>query len=896
MIDQYELYCLAEGLFYDAPVNRSGDPDFAVATRPAPDGWARQATDVWINYAPREHRLPAQGWKIHVSAGLGDAERVLEVVWDYCVRRGLPFKFLRNEPVMVMFNSKSAFRGSSGKLATIYPADPAELELVLKELDEILHGVQGPYILSDLRYGAGPLFVRYGSFVERHCVDANGERVLAIEDEQGRLVPDVRTPVFSRPPWVALPEFLEPHLAARNAVTVSDLPYQIESVVQFSNGGGVYLGRASDTGERVVLKEGRPLAGLDVAGRDAVTRLTHERDILERLAGLPVVPAVHDYLVVGDHHFLVLEFVDGNPLQRLIVDRYPLTHPQPTSATLAAYTEWALRMLSRVGLAVDALHERGVVFGDLHPDNVLLRGDDRLVLVDFEVSALADDGARSALAHPGYGAPPDRHGTDVDRYALACLFFGLFAPQTTIMLGLHPAKAVQLAELVREIFPVPAAAADEAVRTILGSAPATDPAELNALPMPGIAGWPAVRDAMCRAILASAAPDRDDRLFPGDIAQFEPGGGINVAHGAAGVLYALNRTGAGRFPEHEDWLCIRATAPGHGTDVGFYDGLHGVAHVLETLGRRQEALDTMQLCLGAGWQSRELSLYRGLAGIGLNLWHFSECTGEPAFAEQAAHAVDIVADRLGGPGDVPEISGGDHPRAGLMFGSSGPALLFLRAYERTNDSALLDLAAIALRQDLRRCVRGDDATLQVTQGWRTLPYLDEGSVGIALVLARYLAHRDDDHFASAFGDLTRVLRAGYFVQPGLFTGRSGMIAAAGMLARGGALPEERPSDVVDELIRWLSWHALPYGGGLAFPGDQLMRLSMDLATGTAGVLLALGTALHDRPVFLPFLDPPGHTGTTPQHPPSRPTRPRIDTRKEVHTATPTRHHEPRKEV
>jgi hypothetical protein len=30
---------------------------------------------------------------------------------------------------------------------------------------------------------------------------------------------------------------------------------------------------------------------------------------------------------------------------------------------------------------------------------------------------------------------------------------------------------------------------------------------------------------------------------------------------------------------------------------------------------------------------------------------------------------------------------------------------------------------------------------------------------------------------------------------------------------------------------------------------------MDLATGTAGVLLALGAALHEEPVHLPFLGP-----------------------------------------
>jgi hypothetical protein len=209
---------------------------------------------------------------------------------------------------------------------------------------------------------------------------------------------------------------------------------------------------------------------------------------------------------------------------------------------------------------------------------------------------------------------------------------------------------------------------------------------------------------------------------------------------------------------------------------------------------------------------------------------------------------------------VPEISGGENPRAGLMYGSAGPALLFLHAFERTGDAALLDYAAVALRQDLRRCVRTDDGTRQVTQGWRTLPYLDEGSVGIGLVLARYLAHREDEAFAVALDELRSVTRSRYFVQSGLFTGRAGLIACRAMGPDHPAGSGQDPDPVLAELIRGLRWHALPYGGGLAFPGDQLLRLSMDFATGTAGVLFALGTALHDLPVFLPFLEPHGGAG------------------------------------
>ena len=851
MIEQYEVYCLADRLFYER-LDRSPEehPDFEMCSRPLPFGWEHQGSDTWMNYSPVGDAVRPQGWKIHVSARLDDAERVLDVVWNYCTARRIPFKYLRSRPVMVMFNAKSAFRGSSGKLVTIYPPDESRLEPIVTELDELLAGVQGPYILSDLRYGAGPVFVRYGGFTERHCLGDNGQRVLAIEGPDGDLVPDVRGATFALPPWVPLPAFLEPHLAARNAVTTEGLPYKIESVLQFSNSGGVYLGRDLRTDRQVVLKEARPYAGLDVADRDATTRLAHERDILKRLAGLDVVPELLDWFTLGDHQFLVQEFVDGNPLQRMMVQRYPLTRADCSAETIAAYTSWAWEMVDKVAAAIGLLHGRGVVFGDLHPDNILVTADGRVVLIDFEVSALAADAARSALAHPGYGAPRDRQGEQVDEYALACLRIGLFAPQSTIMLPLHRAKAAHLADLIGETFPLPAGALDPAVATIIGSSGESSDLLLPDLPMPSAArsGWAGLRDAMRRAILASATPDRDDRLFPGDIAQFEPGGGINLAYGAAGVLHALAAVGTEPVPEHEDWLRKRALDPPPGTGTGLYSGLHGVAHVLHALGHRQDALDALDICLNGSWQTLGQDLFSGLAGTALNLLHFGADTGDRTFTENGLEMAALCAERLGGVEDVPEVSGGDNPRAGLLYGSSGSALLFLRAFEITGDAGFLDHAAVALRQDLRRCTSGEDGSLQVDQGWRTLPYLDEGSVGIALVLERYLRHRPDEQFAGALASARLVTRSRYFVQSGLFTGRAGIIAALGTGLRSGG-PEAA------EQISRLALHALPYGAGLAFPGNQLMRLSMDFATGTAGVLFALGTVLHDRPVSLPFLEP-----------------------------------------
>jgi len=94
--EQYDLYCIAYRTFYDTPsIGGSDDPDFPAASRPAPDGWDRYPSDTWLHYAPTAVSVRPQGWKIHASAALDSAEKVLDSVWDYCVPRGINFKFLR---------------------------------------------------------------------------------------------------------------------------------------------------------------------------------------------------------------------------------------------------------------------------------------------------------------------------------------------------------------------------------------------------------------------------------------------------------------------------------------------------------------------------------------------------------------------------------------------------------------------------------------------------------------------------------------------------------------------------------------------------------------------------------------------------------------------------------
>ncbi|MFE3251662.1 class III lanthionine synthetase LanKC [Streptomyces sp. NPDC059209] len=887
----YAVFCDADRQFYDSPhhLSPAGETTgtaesagtssagtgewYEAARRPVPDGWQRHHSGDWLAFRPVEHELPAQGWKIHVSACLDNAESILDRTAAYCVERRIAFKFVPSRYLLHTRNAKYADRGASGKFITIYPADDEQFGRIAGELDAILAGEPGPYILSDLRWNAGPVHVRYGSFTRRDCY-ADGMLRPAIENAEGKLVPDPRGPVFRTPDWITPPDVLRPHLEARAATTVASSPYVVEQALHFSNGGGVYVGRDSRTGEKVVLKEARPHAGLAADGADAVTRLTRERNALEKLSGLACTPEVLDTFELGGHHFLVLEFVEGRPLNTFFARRHPLIDADPGEQRLAEYTEWAMRVYGLVEEAVQAVHARGIVFNDLHLFNIMVSEDESsVVLLDFEAAAPAADNGRQTVANPAFVAPAGRRGLDVDRYALACLRLALFIPLTSLF-AIDRGKAAHLADVVAREFPVDRGFLDEAVAEIVrepgraastgaGASTSTSVASAETAPRtpePATSGpylpaepadWPHSRDSMVRAILASATPERDDRYFPGDIAQFATtGGGLSFGYGAAGVLYALAESGADPCPRAEEWLLERTKQPESGTPLGFYDGLAGISWTLHRLGHPHRALELAELTLRQPWDELPADLHGGAAGLGLALDALGAATGESGLADAATRCAQLAARSLD---TAPGATAADSTRrAGLLYGGAGTALLFIRLYERTGDTGLLDLAAKALHNDLDRCVQSAGGTLQVDEGWRTMPYLGAGSVGIGMVLDDYLAHRGEERFERARGDIVRAAQATFYAQPGLFRGAAGMVLHLSRTSVTG--PGTEPADIARQMGT-LAWHALPYQGHLAFPGEQMMRLSMDLATGTAGCLLAVAAAHADAPARLPFLPP-----------------------------------------
>ena len=829
LVRELASFCWADREFFDTP-DRVFDADsrYVDPTAVDPDAWQRAESGAWVNLRPTAAVLPEQGWKVHVSTTPADSVKVLDIVWRYCVDKSITFKFVRSERLLWLMNEKSFPRELSGKFITIYPRDTTQLESVLADLDDVLSSFPGPYVLGDLRYRNGPLYVRYGAFTLFWCTTDAGDPAPAVRRPDGSLVPDVRSAVFTVPDWVELPEFLEPDLAERKRQVEDEFPYRITAAIQFANSGGVYLATDERTGERVVVREGRPHAGLDVDGTDAVHRIARERRMLERLAGLDCVPRLLDYRVVQGHHFLIEEYVEGETLLVAVVTKIPLADYGISERDRAEYTAWAHEVMDNVERALAAIHERGLSFGDLHPSNIVVRPDNSVVFVDFEFAADAADDKRPLMAAQGFIPPPPLSGVEADRYALERVRLMSLLPVTSLV-ERDPSKLDTLIDAATSELPVPLETVHRLRHGLADDSAEGTPDRACAMFADLPTGWPDLRDALVGAIHDSATPDRTDRLFPGDPAQFARGG-VDLATGAAGVLYALHRTGAEIRPEHVDWLADRALRLPD-PHIGLYTGLHGVAVMLDLLGRRERALEILDRVRGyEGVPAPDLR--SGLAGAALSLRHFGRLDDALAIGERLrAEAVPLP------------------DRPGLLRGRTGIAALFLTLFEDTGDRGWLDAAGALLRLDVADCRPRRPGTLYVVdENRRHLPYLDNGSVGLGVVLSRYLRHSADSELETALAAFRRSGDASVVVLSALGMGRAGLLL--GLVEIGH--PDD--ADVVRGHLRRLGWHAVNHRGVVAFPGTHLLRLSMDLFTGTAGVLLAAHAAIARDGIFLPLLD------------------------------------------
>jgi predicted Ser/Thr protein kinase len=158
---------------------------------------------------------------------------------------------------------------------------------------------------------------------------------------------------------------------------------------------------------------------------DAAQRFAREASNAARIIH-PNVAAVFDYGEADGVVYLVMEYVEGEPLTRLL---------ERETALSAAR---AVDIAHQVAEALVAAHELGIVHRDLKPDNIIVApnrsGRDVAKVVDFGIAKAIEEGPGESLTRTGlvigtpeYMSPEQLLGDPVDArsdiYSLGCILY-----------------------------------------------------------------------------------------------------------------------------------------------------------------------------------------------------------------------------------------------------------------------------------------------------------------------------------------------------------------------------------------------------------------------------------------------------------------------------------------
>lgn len=197
--------------------------------------------------------------------------------------------------------------------------------------------------------------------------------------------------------------------------------YQVEGAIGVGGQGSAYTALDRLSGATVVLKEFILPVFVNVKVRkSALEQFENEAKILRQLNHEQIVKLL-DFFVEDHRAYLVLEHIDGTSLRTLI---------EKKGACDEAYVRSLALQMCHI---LEYLHGLSppVVHRDFTPDNLILRSDGKLKLIDFNVAQQVEEKTTGTVVGKHAYLPPEQfRGETVsqsDLYALGATLFFLLA-------------------------------------------------------------------------------------------------------------------------------------------------------------------------------------------------------------------------------------------------------------------------------------------------------------------------------------------------------------------------------------------------------------------------------------------------------------------------------------
>jgi Protein kinase domain len=190
--------------------------------------------------------------------------------------------------------------------------------------------------------------------------------------------------------------------------------YQISSILGAGGMGEVYRAEDTKLGQTVALK----FLPVRLERDPVLLARLHDEVRLGRQIAHPNVCHLYDIVEWDGAHFVVMEYVDGEDLSRLL-RRIGRLAPDK-----------AVDLARGVAAGLSAAHAKGILHRDLKPANIMIdsRGETRIMDFGLALAAGEDDGTISGT--PAYMAPEQLEGQPAtvqsDLYALGLVMYELF--------------------------------------------------------------------------------------------------------------------------------------------------------------------------------------------------------------------------------------------------------------------------------------------------------------------------------------------------------------------------------------------------------------------------------------------------------------------------------------
>jgi Protein kinase domain len=314
------------------------------------------------------------GWELYLTSKTIKTPILLDKVLPTLIHLKVPFKIIKDQELNYKLNGALLGDDLLGKVICIYPQTDELAITVANALLPLTNMHRGPKVNNAIRLGQ----ILYAAF--------NGEG----------------TRFSQKSPFKIEKEFLPPKRKA-----LSGKGFVLYESLQTTFKGDVYkainLRRLSCTW--CLIKRGNASAVEDQVGRDIMQRLLWEKRVIEDLTDKIPVPRIIDLYEEYEDYYLVMEYVEGELLRTRVETLFRgKTWNNLTNKNKFTLLSYYLEILS----IVQTIHELGYVHRDLTDTNFKFSKDDKLYILDFEISYSFTSKQPSPafiMGTPGYVSP-----------------------------------------------------------------------------------------------------------------------------------------------------------------------------------------------------------------------------------------------------------------------------------------------------------------------------------------------------------------------------------------------------------------------------------------------------------------------------------------------------------